>query len=108
MLSRLRPATEAAAARAVIFAQMVNDPGYQQGGGFKYGVNKEKASQERERLFKPFYTARKPDGTGLGLWVSLSLIERYGGRITVDSEAGRGSRFSVWLRFEPLAQEIGA
>ena len=57
---------------------------------------------ERERLFKPFYTARKPDGTGLGLWVSQSLVERYGGRITVDSEAGRGSRFSVWLRFEPL------
>ena len=41
-----------AAARAVIFAQMVNDPGYQQGGGFKYGVNKEKAEIERDRLFK--------------------------------------------------------
>ena len=41
-----------AAARAVIFAQMVNDPGYQQGSGFKYGVNKEKAAVERERLFK--------------------------------------------------------
>ncbi len=41
-----------AAARAVIFAQMVNDPGYQQGGGFRYGVNKEKAALERERLFK--------------------------------------------------------
>lgn len=41
-----------AAARAVIFAQMVNDPGYQQGGGFKYGVNQEKAEIERERLFK--------------------------------------------------------
>lgn len=41
-----------AAARAVIFAQMVNDPGYQQGGGFKYGMNKDKASLERERLFK--------------------------------------------------------
>jgi len=41
-----------AAARAVIFAQMVNDPDYQQGGGFKYGMNKEKAAIERERLFK--------------------------------------------------------
>jgi len=58
---------------------------------------------ERERLFKPFYTAKKPGGTGLGLWVSQSLVERYGGRITVDSEPGRGSRFTVWLRFEPLA-----
>ncbi len=41
-----------AAARAVIFAQMVNDPGYQQGGGFKYGKNKKEASEERKRLFK--------------------------------------------------------
>ncbi|WP_064572930.1 DUF1156 domain-containing protein [Cupriavidus gilardii] len=41
-----------AAARAVLFAQMVNDPGYQQGGGFRYGVNKEKAALARERLFK--------------------------------------------------------
>src|SRR5450432_1836694 len=41
-----------AAARAVIFAQMVNDPGYQQGGGFKYGKNKKEAAIERKRLFK--------------------------------------------------------
>src|SRR5438045_4894217 len=41
-----------AAARAVIFAQLVNDPGYQQGGGFKYGMNKKDAGIERKRLFK--------------------------------------------------------
>ena len=41
-----------AAARAVIFAQLVNDPGYQQGGGFKYGKNKREAALERKRLFK--------------------------------------------------------
>jgi len=40
-----------AAARAVIFAQMVNDPGYQQGEGFKYGVNKKDAEIKREKLF---------------------------------------------------------
>lgn len=39
-----------AAARAVIFAQMVNDPGYERNLG--RGVNKEKAAVERERLFK--------------------------------------------------------
>jgi putative DNA methylase len=44
-----RPLT---AARAVIFAQLVNDPGYQQGGGFKYGKNKKEAAIERKRLFK--------------------------------------------------------
>ncbi len=41
-----------AAARAVIFAQLVNDPGYQQGGGFRYGMNKKEAAIERKRLFK--------------------------------------------------------
>ena len=41
-----------AAARAVIFAQLVNDPGYQQGDGFKYGKNKKEAAIERKRLFK--------------------------------------------------------
>lgn len=41
-----------AAARAVIFAQMVNDPGYQQDGGFKYGVNKKEAEIKREELFQ--------------------------------------------------------
>lgn len=40
-----------AAARAVLFAQMVNDPGYQTGEGFTRGVNKKAAALERERLF---------------------------------------------------------
>jgi putative DNA methylase len=41
-----------AAARAVIFAQMVNDPGYQQGGGFQIWREQGKGALERERLFK--------------------------------------------------------
>ena len=41
-----------AAARAVIFAQMVNDPGYQQDDGFKFGVNKKEAETKREKLFQ--------------------------------------------------------
>jgi len=41
-----------AAARAVIFAQLVNDPGYQQGQGFKYGVNKQEAAMRRQELFR--------------------------------------------------------
>ena len=62
---------------------------------------------EQARLFQPFYTAKKPGGTGLGLWVSLSLVERYGGQITLESAPGQGSRFIVWLRTEPLSMEIG-
>ena len=40
-----------AAARAVLFAQLVNDPGYESGAGFQRGVNKKDAALERERLF---------------------------------------------------------
>ncbi len=40
-----------AAARAVLFAQLVNDPGYETGRGFTRGVNKRDAAIERERLF---------------------------------------------------------
>lgn len=54
------------------------------------------------RLFEPFYTAHKPDGHGLGLWISRSLVERYDGRITVASEPGQGACFTVWLRCELL------
>lgn len=41
-----------AAARAVLFAQLVNDPGYETGKGFTRGVNKVEAARERERLFE--------------------------------------------------------
>src|SRR5690625_3373704 len=41
-----------AAARAVLFAQLVNDPGFQQGNGFRHGVNKAEAEIKRERLFQ--------------------------------------------------------
>ena len=41
-----------AAARAVLFAQLVNDPGTNIGKGFKYGMNKKDAAVERKRLFK--------------------------------------------------------
>jgi putative DNA methylase len=40
-----------AVARAVIFAQLVNDPGFQHGAGFRYGRNKKEAAIERRRLF---------------------------------------------------------
>src|SRR6266481_5848479 len=40
-----------AAARAVIFAQLVNDPGTNIGRGFKYGVNKKQAAVKRKELF---------------------------------------------------------
>ncbi len=48
------------------------------------------------RIFEPFYST-KGEGTGLGLSVSYGIIQGHGGRINVESEAGKGSRFVIWL-----------
>lgn len=49
-------------------------------------------------IFNPFNTGKaEGEGTGLGLSVSYSLIKKYGGDISVSSELGRGSLFTIWL-----------
>jgi K+-sensing histidine kinase KdpD len=46
-------------------------------------------------------TARKYGGTGLGLALSRRLCQMMGGDIQVQSELGKGSRFSIWLPQPP-------
>ena len=49
-----------------------------------------------KKVFDPFYTTKESGkGTGLGLWVSYSIIEKMGGTINVSSEAGLGATFTV-------------
>lgn len=65
----------------------------------------------RERLFRPFFTT-KNDGNGLGLWISVGLVERYGGSIEGLNrrelgEDSPGATFRVWLLSEPLAPQEG-
>ena len=54
------------------------------------------------RLFQPFVT-RRSDGTGLGLWISRGLVERYGGDIRAAnrSDVGSGAVFTVVLKTQP-------
>ena len=68
------------------------------------------SAQDQNRLFERFYRGSDPiklriRGTGLGLYVSKSLIERHHGRVWCQSEAGQGSAFSFPLPFEQPVEE---
>jgi len=52
----------------------------------------------RAHIFDPFFTTKKTgEGTGLGLSVSLGIVERHGGQLVVESEVGEGAAFTVRL-----------
>jgi PAS domain S-box-containing protein len=52
--------------------------------------------EEKTRIFEPFYS-KKASGTGLGLYVTHSIVERHGGYIYVNSKHGAGTVFTVYL-----------
>ncbi|WP_394140231.1 cache domain-containing protein [Vibrio chagasii] len=59
--------------------------------------------EQLKRIFSPFYTTKR-DGTGLGLSVSQSILSQIGGEIRVESEVGKGSRFSIYLQQKATPQ----
>ncbi|MBU0703915.1 MAG: HAMP domain-containing histidine kinase, partial [Chloroflexi bacterium] len=61
--------------------------------------------KELPHIFDRFFRGEEPramqlTGTGLGLSIAEEIVELHGGRVTVESEVGAGSTFTVWL---PLA-----
>jgi two-component system, NtrC family, sensor kinase len=71
------------------------------------GIGKE----ARLRIGEPFFTTKGQLGTGLGLWVTKSIIQRYGGTMQVSSSTrpvGHGTVFSIFLPGGPRLQSVVA
>jgi signal transduction histidine kinase len=56
-----------------------------------------------ERIFEPFHTT-KPQGTGMGLTITRSIVESYGGRVWATANQGSGAAFHFMLPCEAKAQ----
>lgn len=64
------------------------------------------SAEDKAHLFKPFVQVngrlnRTQEGTGLGLYLVFRLVELHGGQIHLESEVGRGSRFTLSLPWQP-------
>jgi len=57
------------------------------------GIEKE----DLQKIFQPFFTAKKRRGLGLGLSICQRIIKNHGGRIEVQSELGKGTTFAIYL-----------
>ncbi len=68
-------------------------------------------AEKQKAIFESFTqadssTTRKYGGTGLGLTISMRLVELMGGKIWVESESGRGSKFHFTVAFKPAAESF--
>jgi signal transduction histidine kinase len=64
--------------------------------------------EQISRIFEPFFTTKK-SGTGLGLMIVQRIVRAHGGRIELESRAGHGTTFRVWLPLhEPKPRLLNA
>ncbi|MCX5883695.1 MAG: HAMP domain-containing sensor histidine kinase, partial [Deltaproteobacteria bacterium] len=86
--------------KVTVVARIVADPKYAEIEIRDTGKGIPK--EELDKIFDPFYTT-KESGTGLGLAITSGIIAQHGGAITVSSQLGQGSIFTIRL---PFRQDI--
>jgi len=70
------------------------------------------AAADRERVFEKFYRVSERDakvargGHGLGLYLAAQIVELHHGRMSLESETGVGSTFSIHLKIAPAATGV--
>ena len=65
------------------------------------------SEKNRAQIFNLFFTTKGEQGTGLGLWLVKSLVEKHGGKIafksrTIEEGFSHGTVFRIWLPYEPV------
>ena len=66
------------------------------------GISKENLT----KVFEPFFTTKGVgEGTGLGMSISYKIIESHGGKINIDSEVGKGTKFTITLPKDGLKNQ---
>jgi signal transduction histidine kinase len=56
-----------------------------------------------EKIFEPFFTT-KEGGSGLGLLICYEIVQKHAGRISVESQPGKGTTFTIYLPTAKLAE----
>jgi len=62
------------------------------------------SGDDMQKIFQPFFTARKKAGMGLGLSICERIIRNHGGKIEVETEQGQGTLFRIRLPVKSLSQ----
>ncbi len=108
LTAQVRPARTGRMATVAAQSLRLGRPGYSitvadNGSGIR--------PEDRTRLFTLFFTTKGEQGTGLGLWLVRSMVEKQGGRIvfrsrTAAESARHGTLFNIWIPLE-AAQVAG-
>ena len=63
------------------------------------------SDEVRQRIFDPFFTTKGEKGPDFGLSGAYAIVDRHGGELSVESETGKGSTFTIWLPLAPASME---